>query len=197
MSRKRTPKVTFRYIAVKNSSYTDDDAEIIGACLQRIAEDNVIDGIRSLDKDLVLEEYEGGNAPELEPYLEQDKNEAQRQHWRNQISGMIRSIRVTQVKLRLGLKPEPRPQFVTCKNRSGHGIAPVRSRVLTDDVMANDPLFASAYSLQVRLISSAVKKLEHLMDMKKNAPDHMRGLPSSLRDILDAYLADVLGAAAE
>ena len=110
---------------------------------------------------------------------------------------MIRSVQVTQVKANLGPKPTPRPQFVTTKNRRGHGVAPVRSRVLTDDVMANDPLFASAYSLQVRLISNAVRKLEHLVDMKQDSPDHMLSLPTSLRSVLDAYLSDVVEEAAE
>ena len=196
-STKRAPKVSFRYIAARNSPYTDEDAEVIGSCLQRLAEDNTVDGIRSLDKDLVLEAYESGNAPELDPYLEQDKIKAQRQYWKNQIGVMIRSIRITTVTTDIGPKPEPRPQFVTCKNRRGHGAAPTRSRVLTDDVMNNNPLFASAYSLQVRLINQAVKKLEHLVDMKGDAPAHMLSLPSSLRAVLDGFQADVLEEAAE
>ncbi len=196
-SRKKAPKVSFRYTAAKNSGFTDEDAAIIGGVLERIATENAVDGIRSLDKDLVLDEYESGTCPELTPYLEQDKDEAQRQYWRSQIGTMIRSIRVATVSVELGSRAAPRPQFVTCKNRRGHGVAPVRSRVMTDDVMASDPLFASAYSLQVKIVSNAVKKLEHLVAMKQNSPAHMKALPEGLRATLDSYLSDVLEEAAE
>ncbi len=196
-TRRRPPKVNFRYVATKSSRFSDDDAIVIGSCLQRIAEKNTVDGIRSLDKNLVLEEYEAGRAPELDQYLEQDKDKAQRKHWKVQIGVMIRSIQITQVNVDLGPRPDPRPQFVTTKHRRGHGIAPVRSRVLTDDVMASNPLFAGAFGLQVRNINNAVKKLEHLVDMKQNAPDHMLELPAALRAVMDDYLAEVIGDAAE
>lgn len=191
MTRRKSPKPRFRFTAVKNSPYSDDDAAVIGSCLQRIAEDNAIDGIRSLDKDLVLEQYEEGNAPELSPYLEQNKTKAQREYWLIQIGAMIRSIRVMTASVKRSPLPHPRPQFLPVKERRGHASGPIRSRVITEDVLAHDPLFASAFGLQVRIVDNALKRLEHLVEMQPNAPAHMLTLPSALRTVLDDYLSQV------
>lgn len=195
MTRRKTPK--YRFVAAKSSPFTDDDAAVIGACLQRIAEANAVDGIRSLDQDLVLQEYEAGRAPELEPYLEQDQDEAQRQFWRTQIGQMIRSIRVTVLNVQLSRRPDPRPQFVTVKQRRGLAAAPIRSRVITEDAMAHDPVFASAFGMQVRIVSNAVRKLSRLVAMKKRAPPHMKALPADLQAVLDEYVAQLVEDAAE
>jgi len=190
-------KEPVKYVAAKSSGFTDKDAVVIGVCLRRIAEQNKVGNIRSLDKDLVLQEYEAGKAPELEPYLEQDQNAAQRAYWLTQIGKMIRSVRVIIHTPKNKPKPIPRPQFVTCRGRREHGLAPTRSRVITEDVMASDPYFASAFGLQVRITKDAVRKLEHLIGMKPDAPAHMATLPSNLRAVLDEYGEELLEGAAE
>lgn len=69
---------------------------------------------------------------------------------------------------------------------------PARSRAVPADLLTEDPAFASALAQQIRLITTALARLEHLTSAGQ-VPDGVLAFRDSLRGAIDAYTTSLEG----
>jgi len=187
---KKAPTLALKYVAVRGSTISDEDAAVIGPALEDIASRNAVDNIRSLDKHLVLETVEGDPKHPLRKFYNWNKSEAARAHWLQRTGDLIRSIRIVQVQM--GRRQAPTPVFlhVPDHSRRARDEPRRRSSVLVQDVLANDPVYASALSAQIRIIIQALERLEHVTSLRATAPEVVR-LRDSIRAAITEYHAEM------
>lgn len=184
------PEMAVRYVAAVGSPFSDDDAEIIGIELLRIAKQNAVDDVRSLDDAFVYSIIENNDEHPLRKYLEWDDEKAARKHRIQQTGVMRRSVRV--INLSLGERAVPTPMFLHVPDyaRRSESVVHERKHVLTDDVLRSDPAFASACSAQIKLIRHALERLEHVTSMRPS-PVELVQLAADMRYALDSYMSGV------
>ena len=185
------PKMAPRFARASGAPISDEDAQIIGEELLRIAEAHKVDGIRSLDKHLVFAEVENDPNHPLRRFYNWNEREAARLHWVDRTALLIRSVRVVTIEARV---ERHEPMFVRADVCTPE--QPKRTKVLRDDVLANDPIFASAIGYQVRSIENALRQLEGLTSGRE-PPKNIAALRDALRDAIDDYKASLSDKAAE
>jgi hypothetical protein len=184
------PIMAKRYVAATGSGYSEDDAQLIGTELARIAKANRTD-VASLDKVLVYERVEKTPDHPLRKFYEWDDAKAARSHRLTVTGNMIRCIRTVDFGHQNRNEERPVPEFVYVPNGTiKAGGNATRSRVLTDDVLANDPMFANALGHKIRMVKHAVDGLAWLARSRSTAPEVAK-LVNDLESALDVYLASV------
>jgi len=183
------PPMAKRYVA---SGYSEDEAQIIGAELARIAKANKTD-VASLDKELVFDRVEKTPNHPLRQFYDWDDAKAARAQRVTVTGNMIRCIRTVDIGQQNGNRDEQRrvPEFIYVPNGLVKTDGSVtRSRVLTDDVLANDPMFANALGHKIRMVKNAVGELAWLA-RSRNTSTEVAGLVQDLEAALNEYLASV------
>lgn len=191
---KASPKRGCQFVAATGAPFSNKQAAIIGAELQRIAEENRVDDIRSLDKHLVFEAVERDPRHPLRQFYNWNESEAARAHWIERTGLLIRSVRI--VTVNLGKMSKPMPMFLydpnhmkrspTERTRRGH--------VLTEDAMLNDPVFASAVSAQIRALELTLDRLEQTTSMR-SSPVGVAELRDEVRVAMNRYFERLATAA--
>lgn len=184
------------YSASAGSPFSDEDMGIIGPELRKIADENRVDELRSLDRRLVVETLEKDPDHPLwtAGRFDRDYKSAARKHWLAHAGLMIRSVRVVVVDLSGRPKTRPSPGYffvpAEVRTREQNGIAR-RSHVVAEDVLRDDPAFASALGAQVRIITGALQRLEHMTSMRDRVPSEVVLLRDRMRASVDDYLASL------
>src|SRR6266404_4903482 len=106
-----TPKKAIRYVAANGSPYSDKDAAVIGRELVRIAEENKIENISSLDKHIVFAHAKRRDSVLHSFVFNKSTSEAAEAYFIDQCSKMIRSIRV--IAVTVGKLETREPLFIT------------------------------------------------------------------------------------
>jgi hypothetical protein len=185
---KRSTKSARRYYRASGAPFSDEDAQIIGEALQKIAEANRIGDIRTLDKKIVFKEVERDPKHPLRKFYDWDVRSAARKHWIDHTALIIRSIRV---EIRVGRNfPAKRIQVYESAEVPRLDHQPQRKRVLIDDVLTNDPIFADAIGRRIRRIDTEIQGLETLTSCRKTSAPIARFL-ESIRSAMDAYLGEI------
>src|ERR1700730_10998218 len=97
---KRQKTQTRQYVRAPGAPIgSDKDAEIIGRCLQQIADEHRVDNVRSLDKKLVFGIIESDPNHPMRRFYDWDERNAARAHWIERTGTLIRSVRVVVVSL--------------------------------------------------------------------------------------------------
>jgi hypothetical protein len=179
-----------RYVAATGSGYSEDEAQLIGTELALIAKANKTD-VSSLDKVIVYERVEKTPDHPLRPFYEWDDAKAARANRLCVTGNMIRCIRTVDIGHNSNGTELRRPEFLYVPNGTvkAEGNAR-RSRVLTDDVLANDPMFANALGHKIRMVKFAVEGLAWLARSRSTSPEVSR-LVETMEAALNAYLASV------
>jgi hypothetical protein len=183
------PIMAKRYVA---SGYSEDEAQLIGTELARIAKANKTD-VSSLDKVLVYERVEKTPDHPLRQFYEWDDAKAARAHRIDVTGVMIRCIRTVDIgyQSKNGGGERRVPEFVYVPNGSVKVDGTMtRSRVLTDDVLANDPMFANALGHKIRMVKRAIDDLTWLARSRGTSPE-VACLVKDLETALNGYLASV------
>lgn len=191
---KHRPKMAQRYVRAPAAPFSDDDAQIIGRELHKIARAHAINDLGQLDKKLVFGIVESDSKHPLRRFYDWDESNAARKHWIEHTATLIRSVRIVGV----GASPKEINLFTYAEvssNVDGR-TRTKRTRVLTEDLLQDDPAFASALGFHIRNIGHAAKKLEDLVSCRKT-PIAIRRLCGGLREALDGYAASLSDAAAE
>ena len=195
----RADRHAVRYVAAPGANFGDDRATLYGRELERIARENAVNGVASLDKRLVYEAVQADpDSPLREFVFDRSDAEAADAYRLQRCALLIRSIRI--VAVTLGPRSRPMPQFVavdeSVRRRVGDGVKRECSRVLTLDAMRSEPLFAGAVSVKLRVANQAVMQLERFVE-RRPASDPVRRLAVGLRAVFDDYFEALHGAAAE
>jgi len=172
------------YVAAKGAPFSDEDALVIGRELEKIAAENSVDDVRSLDKHLVLKAVEADSDHPLRRFYNWDVGEAARQHWLSHTQKLLSGIRV--VTITMGKRGPIKPAFVYAEHRPRDGGATVRSHVLLVDAEKSDPWLQSIVSQQIRSIVNAVERLEQLTMTRSPSPD-VDALRDDVRAAIDRY----------
>jgi hypothetical protein len=185
------PQVAARFVAATGSPYSNEEAQIYGPELLRIATLYKVADVRSLAPEQVyaVVEKEPENPLRSPLRFHVDDKEEARAHRIDRAAHLIRSI---QVVVTVGKLQVPRRKFVSA-------VAPVkqgdkvlhRSRhVLREDALQNDPVFRSAIFKQVRNIQNALIQLERFTSEREATPE-ITLLRDSCRRAFDIYEAAV------
>ena len=198
-ARARTDRHAVRYVAAPGANFGDDRAAVYGRELDRIARENAINGVASLDKRLVYDAVQADpDSPLREFVFDRSDAEAADAYRLQRCALLIRSIRI--IAVTMGPRPRPMPQFVavdeSVRRRVGAGTKRERGRVLTLDVMRSEPLFAGAVSVKIRMANQAIQQLERFVEQRP-VNDPVRRLADGLRAVFDDYFEAMHGAAAE
>lgn len=174
-----------RFIRASGAPFSDEDIQLIGTELRKIAEANRVDDIRLLDKNLVFAAIEADHNHPLRRFYNWNINEVARKYWINVTTHKL----IMSVRIEWGVGKFTRPLPITLSAdlpRVQHGT--VRKRVLTEDALLNDPVFASAVGIQIRSIDQQLARLESLVEAYGGgATLGVDGLLQGLRNQFDAY----------
>lgn len=200
----RLPVLAKRWVAIPSSNYTDSQAQVIGEELARIAEENNVDDVRSLDERLVYgsvkRDVKAGRPNRLKAFYNWD-DEVEADKRRLEVTKlMIRCIRPVRIDNVAGLNrtlselpaytsitlPPGRREATTAAGKQ------LRKRVLTPDVMKSDPLFANAIGRKIREVRRTVADFSSYVRAKEGAPPEMVELADALERALEDYEALVL-----
>ncbi len=174
-----------RYAAANGTLYSEKDAQIIGAALQKIAEANRVSDVRCLDKHLVYEAVEADEAHPLRPFYDWNNATAARKFRLEQTARMIRSVRTVTVSM--GVRESFAPMFVAAEVADRKGVLH-RSMVIRADSLASDPVFMSALGGKIRMTRDALNGLSAYAAAGSPPADVAR-LVQALRAAFDAYEA--------
>lgn len=181
--------------------FADEDTPLVARELAKIASASKQHpgDVRSLDP---TEVYEIVRADPTHPLRKlygdfQDVDSAARSHWINLTKAIIRGVRVVYAQVSGPKRIEP--MFVSADvampTASG-GKRMQRRRVMREDALRNDPIFASTVGSAIRRIEDAVRYLEHLT--AERAPDESTNLlKRDLRDSLDSHKSRCCASAAQ
>ena len=195
VAKAKPTRMSSRYVAATGAPFSDEQAQVIGVELAKIASANAVDDIRSLDKRLVFEAVQRDPKHPLRQFYEWDESEAAVKHWLAHTGLLIRSVRIVHVTLGKRSKPQPMFLYDPDHPRRSPNEKTRRGHVLTEDALANDPAFASVLSQQIRMISLAVDRLEHVTSARPS-PAEVVTLCESMRAALTAYTGFVASKAA-
>jgi hypothetical protein len=175
-----------KIVRTPSAPFSVEDAKIIGEELLKIAEANRVADIRLLDKKLVFAAVEADPEHPLRRFYDWDVKRAARKHWLEWTEKLIASVRI---EWKIGKFTKTLPITLSAEvPRMKHGTS--RQRVLTEDVLMDDPMFASAVGLRLRNIDSALAQLETLTSCRKT-PQAINELLERLRAALDTYKAAI------
>lgn len=192
-AKKRKSQLKYGVAPSAQAVLDEREAQIAGRELRKIAEAHQVGDIRALDKRLVFEVIEADPKHPmraLRAYGGWDKDDAARRHWIDVTGKIIAGLRIIRLNLK-GKVVDVRPQFLYVpppEVRKGEERS--RSRVLAEDVYAHNPQYVSALAAQVKLIDSAVKRLEHIVS-NGPAPVEVGTLSHDLRAALTTYMDGV------
>lgn len=192
----------FNFQAVRGSPFSNEDAEVIGPELLKIAEQNRVDDVRSLDSKLVYAAVEADPDHPLRRFVWfEDDDAAARAGRLARVGLLIRSVRIIYLTIRK--REQPAPMFLYDPK---HGTRPKsdveparRSHVLIDDALKDDPAFVSTLNGQIQLIRNAFKRLDHIANLR-SVPVHVKAFLVAQRKAfkeLDAATDSNEAAAAE
>lgn len=176
------------YVPAAGSPFSETDMLVIGPALARIAEQNRVEDLRSLDKHLVYEAVEADPHHPLRPFLNWDDLAAARLHRIAQVQTLIRSVRI--ITVQMGKRSSPEPMFIHVPDaaKRPHGATQQRSQVLMADVLNNDPAYASALSSKMRVLQSTFRQLEHVVNGRgEEAPTEFAMFCQEVRAAIDRY----------
>jgi len=184
------------FVAAPGSPFSEADVAVIGRELVKIAERNRVGDVRSLDKRLVLAAVEEDEDHPLRPYFEWDDAKAARSYRLVQAATMIRSVRI--VSSGVGPRAQPIPLFLFDPDHTKRvpGETARRSRVLTEDLLKDDPAFASNLAHSIRSITFTLERIEHMTSMRRTPPEVVR-YRDGLRAVTDDYFGALANAAEE
>lgn len=179
-----------RFVKASGAPFSDEDIPLIGAELLKIAEANRIDDIRLLDKRIVFAALEADPNHPLWQFYDRDVKSAARKHWIEWTHKLIMSVRVEYA---IGKFTRPLPITLSADlPRAKHGTT--RKRVLTQDAMLNDPVFASAVGIRLRGLDQQLTQLEGLVAAHGGGPIGVEDLLTGLRDQFDGYYSSLKAA---
>lgn len=200
MSKKKPMKVPGQqYVRAPGAPFGEEDATLVGTELKKIADAHRVGDVRSLDKSTVFEAIEADPNHPLRKLYDWDVTKAARAQWIERTGQIIRGIRVVSLPIRKHEKPTPMFIYVPRADRDRIndkiGTRP-RSRVLTEDLIASDPDFASALSGQIKIVRDAVNRYAHIVSMR-GSPRAYEDLSSALRRAIEEFDVATHDAAAE
>lgn len=191
-----------RYVPAPGARISKSDAVVIGEALAAIAEQNAVGDVRTLDKHLVYDAVSQDEDHPLRPYVfTEDDDEAARLHRVEKCGLLIRSVHYV-VSEADKERPQIRvPMFVAVDSIRRKDFSSIhrRRRAMLEDVVLDDPAFASALMGQARLVISAVERFEKLVAMRGSGRSATR-FARDLRVAIDSYLQpqlDIVAAAEE
>jgi|HubBroStandDraft_4_1064222.scaffolds.fasta_scaffold193499_3 hypothetical protein len=162
-----------RYVRAAGAPFSDEDAPIIGRELQKIADAHQVGDLRQLDKKLVFGIVEANPRHPLRRFYNWDVAAAARRHWLDCTAVLIRSIHV---EVRVGRMQKQVSMFSYAEAPTNQARTHFkRTRVLTEDLLRNDPAFSSAVGFNIRRINDALRTLENLTSCRRVSPE-LRGL---------------------
>jgi hypothetical protein len=181
----KKPKPLF--VRASGAPFSDEDAQLIGAELLKIAEANRIDDVRLLDKKIVFAVVEADPNHPLRKFYDWDVKKAARKHWVEWTQKLIMSVRI---EYKIGKFTRPLPITLAAElPRLKFGAT--RRRVLTADAMMNDPIFASAVGLRLRNIDQNLAQLESLIAAHEGGPPGVERLLEAMRSAFDSYYSSL------
>lgn len=181
---KKPRKVRRRYVAASGAPFSDEDIQIIGEELAKIAEAHSVGDVRSLDHRLVFKIVKSDPNHPLRQFYNWNVREAAEKHWLEHTRKIICSVRIVTAKV--GQRETFAPMFVDASVSDGRKVMR-RTRVLRDDALVNDPISASHVGFQIRRIRDAVTSLETYTSEWRRPPKEVIGLRARLRQALDWY----------
>lgn len=181
MSKKKKP----RFVKASGAPFSDEDIQLIGAELLKIARANRVQDVRLLDKELVFAAIEADPEHPLRRFYDWNVKRAARKHWLQHTHRIILSVRI---EWKVGRFTRPLPITLSAElPRLKHGTK--RKRVLTEDAMKSDPLFASAIDFRLRDIDTKIALAETLVAVRGKAPPGVAPMLKGLRAVFDEFYA--------
>lgn len=174
------------FVKASGAPFSDEDVQLIGAELLKIAAANRVLDVRLLDKKIVFAAIEADPKHPLRRFYDWDVKSAARKHWINWTAKLIASVRI---EWKIGKFTRPLPLTISAEiPRLRYGAT--RKRVLTEDALADDPIFASAVGFRLRNIDTLLSGLETLLACRDKSPDvGLKRLIAGLRAEFDEYYA--------
>jgi hypothetical protein len=179
-----------RFIKASGAPFSDEDIQLIGAELLKIAEANRIRDVRLLDKKIVFAAIEVDPNHPLRRFYDWDIKKAARKHWVEWTHKLIMSVRIEWA---IGKFTRPLPITLSADvPRLQYGAT--RKRVLTQDALLSNPIFASAVGIRLRSLDQQLAQLEALVAEYKGARLGVEPLLKGLRDQFEAHYSTLKAA---
>jgi hypothetical protein len=181
-----------RFVKASGAPFSDEDIQLIGAELLKIAQANRIQDVCLLSKEIVFAAVEADPDHPLRRFYDWDVKRAARKHWIAWTQKIILSVRI---EWKIGKYTHPVPITLSAElPRLKHGGG--RKRVLTEDAMKSDPIFASAIDYRLRTVDSNIAQIEMLISVRGGrAHPKVRRLLEVMREGFNEFYADSAQAA--
>jgi hypothetical protein len=201
---KKARPTRLKFTAARGAPISDKEAAIAGRELLKIAEQFQVEGIRSVDAELVWSLIEADpHHPMRKLRVYETINDiasAARKHWIAQTDIVIRSVRTIRVVIHNIERPPTtcvRPLFAPpCSVQANRG-GDVRTRnvrVIYDDMLENDPVYVASLAGIIRRIRTAIGSFEQITAARKPS-EAVAQLRDDLRAALDEYMSGFAAAA--
>jgi hypothetical protein len=163
------------------------DGQLVGEQLMRMAQARQINNIHYLDPEEVFEEVERNPEHPLRKVFDWNDQSAARTQRIDYTRRLITTVRVIVAHVKAGPRITE-PLFVTAKAPVVQPGSPAlrRSHILSNDMLANDPAFASVVSRYTRQMLNELNKLEHLA-RSRPLPAEVQQLITDVRAAANAH----------
>lgn len=156
----RKPKP--RFVKAPGAPFSDEDIQLIGAELLKIARAYRVEDVSLLDAKMVFAVVKADPKHPLRRFYDWNTKRAAEKHWVAWTRKLIVSVRI---EVKVGPFTRPIPITLSAElPRLKHGAR--RRRILAEDVLKSDSLFASAADFRLRTIESNIAQLEMLVDVR-------------------------------
>jgi hypothetical protein len=173
-----------RFARASGAPISDDDAQVIGLELMKIAEANKIGDVRQLTKHLIWAALKADPAHPLWEFCpKRDTASAAEAFWLAWSGKLINYVRVIVIQ---GKIPTYKPLFVYTETSGVQARTSRRAHVLREDALSHGPEFASAFGFQVRAIINSVDRISWCIG-DREPPENIAILHAELRAALERY----------
>lgn len=177
-------RLPMRFARASGAPISDDDAQVIGMELMKIAEANKIGDVRQLTKKIIYAELKANpNHPLWQFCPRRDTASAAEQYWTDWCGKIINYVRVIVIQ---GKIPTYKPLFIFTETSGTQPRTTRRAHVLRQDALDHGPEFASAFGFQVRAIINAVDRISWCIGGRE-PPENIAILHAELRAALERY----------
>lgn len=179
-----------KFVKASGVPFSDEDIQLIGVELLKIAEANRVRDVHLLDKKIVFAAVEADPNHPLRQFYDWDVKKAARKHWVEWTHKLIMAVRVEWT---IGKFTHPLPITLSADvPRLQYGAT--RKRVLTQDALLSNPVMASAVGIRLRGIDQQLSQLEALIAAYGGTPLGVESLLKGLRDQFEAYYSSLKAA---
>jgi hypothetical protein len=191
----KVSKLPMRFARASGAPISDDDAQIIGVELMKIAEANKIGDVRQLTKHVIWAALKDDPTHPLWDFCpKRDVASAAEAFWLSWSGKLINYVRVIVIQ---GKVPTFKPMFIFTETSGVQTRTSRRAHVLREDALVHGPEFASAFGFQVRAVINATERMAWCLG-DREPPENIAILYADLRAALERYQVSLaLPAAAE